>query len=426
MLHLFLTVAYLQLLCAASQESSQECRAQESAGAVLLQVGSQTGTFHQVGGFRTTAAHTFSHYKTRFGRTYEAEEHEMREQIFHKRLSQIEALNSLERSWRAGVNHLTDRTETELNKIRGYRRHGRRTSMMQAQSFTDKGSSCISSSQKCHSTAGGGSCCNGLICGALGVCEKIKKLPAEVDWSKVLKTGYHVVDQGSCGSCWAVAAQGTVELQASLLVNESLSLSAQGMLGCTPNPHECGGTGGCGGATPELAFEWASDNGMVASSVVPYTAESRCPKHPSPSVTIQGFVRLKENQANEVLQSLTSVGPLAAAVDASRWSSYMSGVFDSCQKDAVVDHAVILMGYGHDAKLNVAYWKIRNSWGSGFGEDGFIRLRRHAPDGDEPCGWDYEPEKGVGCKGGPKKLWVCGECGILSDVVHPVGTHVVV
>merc|ERR1719159_1611961 len=109
----------------------------------------------------------------------------------------------------------------------------------------------------------------------MGVCEKTKELPAEVDWSKDLEVGHHVVDQGPCGSCWAVAAQGTIELQASLLANKSLTLSAQGMLGCTPNPHECGGTGGCDGATPELAFKWAKDNGIVQISEVPYTAETK-------------------------------------------------------------------------------------------------------------------------------------------------------
>jgi cathepsin L len=379
---------------------------------------------------RTNAAHVFNHYKSQFGREYEAEEHSLREQIFHKRLAEIQAHNTQHRTWRAGVNHLTDRTDTELLQMRGYRRHGKRTlTLLQGKPVSSslaENKACVASSQQCHSMTGGGSCCNGLVCGAKGVCEEAKDLPAEIDWSSKLGVGHQIVNQGACGSCWAIAAQGAIESQASLLSNASLSLSAQGMLGCTPNPHECGGTGGCDGATPELAFEWAKDNGIATISEAPYTAETECPKHSSSAVVkIQGFMRLPENKPKAVLQSLVAAGPLVVAVDASRWSSYMSGVFDNCHKNPVVDHAVLLMGYGKDDVLGVSYWKIRNSWSKQFGEDGFIRLRRHAPDGEEPCGWDYDPQKGVGCKGGPKKLWVCGECGVLSDTVYPVGTEVV-
>jgi len=420
-LRLCLAVTCFDGTCGALSRPSKASVGDEQDGSehALLQVGS-----------RTNSAHAFNHYKAQFGRSYEAQEHEMREQIFHKRLAEIQAHNNLRRSWRAGINHLTDRTDLELLQMRGYRRHGKRTSTLlkgkpEVSSFAEN-KACVTTSQKCHSLAGGRSCCNGLVCGAHGFCEQARKLPKEIDWTGSLAVGRQIANQGACGSCWAIAAQGTVELQASLLANKSVSLSAQGMLGCTPNPHECGGTGGCDGATPELAFEWATGHGIVPVSEVPYTAETKCPKHSTnPVVKIQGFFRVKENQAKHVLQSLVTVGPLAVAVDASHWSSYMSGIFDNCQKNAVVDHAVVLMGYGTDKTLGEAFWKIRNSWGEEFGEAGFIRLRRHAPNGEEPCGWDFEPEKGVGCKGGPKKLWVCGECGVLSDVVYPVGTEVV-
>lgn len=410
----------LELACASLSRSSTKLPGKVSFDQSLLQVGSQTNA---------ARARAFSHYKVKFGRNYDAEEHSMRERIFHERLAEIQAHNSQHRTWRAGVNHLTDRTDMELLQMRGYRRHGKRTSTLlggkpELTSLAEH-KACMASSEKCHSLAGG-SCCHGLICGAKGVCENAKDLPAHIDWSSQLKVGRQIENQGACGSCWAIAAQGAIELQASLLANKSISLSAQGMLGCTPNPHECGGTGGCDGATPELAFEWAVDNGIEPISAVPYTAETKCPEHSAnPVAKIQGFNRLPENNPKKVLQALVTAGPLVIAVDAGRWSSYMSGVFDNCGKNPVVDHAVLLMGYGKDELLGTPYWKIRNSWGEEFGEEGFLRLRRHAPDGKEPCGWDYEPQKGVGCKGGPKKIWVCGECGVLSDVVYPVGTEII-
>lgn len=380
----------------------------------LLQVGARTNS------------HAFGHYKARFNRSYETDstEHQMREEIFNRRLVEIQLHN--ERmplpSWRAGLNHLTDRTDDELLRMRGYRRQVSQRLPLADEPVSLLGKTCLTQAQKCSGPAGG-SCCTGLLCGAKGTCEKAKQLPESIDWSVGQQAGEHVMNQGECGSCWAIAAQGAVEMQASFLSNRSLSLSAQGMLGCTPNPHECGGSGGCGGATPELALQWASENGIVPTSSLPYTAESACSKHTfKPQVRIGGYVQLKENRARELLQSLATVGPLAAAVDASQWSLYMSGVFDHCAKEPVVDHAILLVGYGQDGR--VPYWRIRNSWGADFGEQGFLRLRRHAPHGEEPCGWDYDPQKGNGCKGGPSKIWVCGECGVLSDVVYPVGTKV--
>lgn len=381
----------------------------------LLQTGAQSGT-----------SRAFNRFKAQYGHTYEhgSEEHNMRERLFRVRLAKIEAHNThpIPKSWRMGVNRLTDRTEEELLQLRGFRRH-QRLRVQPAET------ACSSSGQKCARGEGAAvsPCCSGLVCGARGTCEDEPTLPASIDWADRLSAAaMNIVDQSACGSCWAIAAQGVIELQAQFLTNKSLKLSAQDMLGCTPNPHECGGTGGCDGATPELAFDWARTNGVSLASAVPYEAKTMCPtaKVRSPVAKISGFVHVQENKATKVLAALVTAGPLAVAADASHWSTYASGVFDACPKSPVVDHAIVLMGYGTDRLSGLAYWKIRNSWGTDFGEDGYIRLRRHAPKGKEPCGWDYDPQKGVGCKGGPSKLWVCGECGILSDVAYPVGTTV--
>lgn len=203
------------------------------------------------------------------------------------------------------------------------------------------------------------------------------------------------------------------------------TLSPQGMLGCTPNPRKCGGTGGCDGATPELGFEWAQMHGLQTLDAQDYTAKDGCPRsflEARPTVKIAGYVRLPENKADQMFNALVSAGPLAVAVAASSWHNYDSGIFSGCQSNYVVDHAVTLVGYGKERRKK--YWKIKNSWGDLYGEGGFIRLKRSAPDSPEPCGWDTDPQKGVGCRGGPSKLWVCGQCGILSDVAHPVGAEV--
>merc|ERR1740117_984021 len=100
------------------------------------------------------------------------------------------------------------------------------------------------------------------------------------------------------------------------------------------------------------------------------------------------------------------------------WNLYSSGIMDACPKDTVIDHAVVLLGFGSEA--GTKYWQIQNSWGPDWGEDGYIRIQRFDhEDEKEYCGWDTSPEIGSGCSDGPSKVWVCGHCGILNDVVVP-------
>jgi len=143
-------------------------------------------------------------------------------------------------------------------------------------------------------------------------------------------------------------------------------------------------------------------------------------------VTSDGFERLPENKLAPLLKAVATQGPVAVSVDAGEWSMYQNGIFDSCKQDATINHAVLLVGYGTDKKLGKDYFLIRNSWGPDWGENGFIRLQRHSSDEGSAgyCGTDSNPLEGVGCKGGPAKIPVCGMCGVLSDSAYPKGVRV--
>jgi cathepsin L len=67
---------------------------------------------------------------------------------------------------------------------------------------------------------------------------------------------------GQCGSCWTFGTAEVIESYYALATGQLPTLSEQQILDCVPNPDQCGGTGGCGGGTPELAFEKLIEIGM--------------------------------------------------------------------------------------------------------------------------------------------------------------------
>jgi cathepsin L len=284
----------------------------------------------------------------------------------------------------------------------------------------------------------------------LEISSEQKDLPASKDWSH-LRAAKNVKDQGSCGSCWAVTTVSTLEAHYEIHIAKDgpvKQFSAQQTLECTPNPHECGGQGGCKGATVELGMAYIQENGIATEDQEPYLGQDRkCPVqgatakflaamgngHKSnvllglatgaaPAANMGGaafgfhsYTTVENNRDRPLAEALQN-GPVAISAAAGTWQEYASGIYDGCQKDAIIDHAITLYGYG--TEKGKKYWKILNSWGPGWGEHGYIRLLRHN-DGEEYCGWDTDPSQGTGCKGGPAQVKVCGMCGMLYDSVTP-------
>ena len=91
--------------------------------------------------------------------------------------------------------------------------------------------------------------------------EEVSALPLEVDWEKAGHMNPIIPHQKSCGSCWTFAATACVEAALSIATGEKppMTLSEQNLLECAPDPLQCGGTGGCEGATIELAYNFVAD-----------------------------------------------------------------------------------------------------------------------------------------------------------------------
>lgn len=257
----------------------------------------------------------------------------------------------------------------------------------------------------------------------------VAALPKSVDWRNKGVVS-PVKDQGHCGSCWAFASVAAIESAAAIATGHLKTLSTQQLVSCVENAYQCGGQGGCNGAVSEIAFNYVQLFGLTSEykySYNSYQGDSlTCEFNPATQpieVTINGYVKLPENDYNALLHAIATVGPIVISVDASQFHEYESGVFTGCSDSENIDinHAVTLVGYGTD-EVEGDYWLVRNSWGTRYGENGYIRVKR---DSVPVCKKDTTPLDGNGCVGFATTQKVCGQCGILSDSAYPYDVNVV-
>lgn len=201
--------------------------------------------------------------------------------------------------------------------------------------------------------------------------------PDAVDWvSKGGVTG--VKDQGKCGSCWTFSATGALEGALFVKTGVLPSLSEQELVDCDQ------GGAGCGGGLMDSAFEYVKQHGISTEVHYPYKAvQGVCQALSSPEVkphTVIGFQDLPPGD-EQSLEAAVATQPVSVAIQADQFAFqfYKGGVLTGECGDNL-DHGVLAVGYGMDH--GVPYWKVKNSWGTGWGEGGYIRLER----GSNKCG----------------------------------------
>jgi len=212
-----------------------------------------------------------------------------------------------------------------------------------------------------------------------------KNLPKEVDWvENGAVTG--VKDQGTCGSCWAFSAIGSIEGAKYLKTGELVSLSEQNLIDCDKYHDH-----GCNGGLMDTAFMWdESHPGVCSEDDYPYAEKNHllCKRNCKPvsGTKVHNFVDVESNDA--AIREAVSQQPVSIAIQANQqvFQFYQSGVFDSTECGNGVDHGVLMVGYGTDADTGLDYYTIKNSWGDSWGEDGFIRMGRETEDPLGPCG----------------------------------------
>lgn len=181
-------------------------------------------------------------------------------------------------------------------------------------------------------------------------------------------------------ACWAFTVVAAVEGINQIKTGKLVSLSEQQLLDC--NGNNCG----CDGCGITDAFQSVEElGGLVSESDYPYEAsEGTCKSQGSPAATIAGFEQVEKSES-ALLQAVSNQ-PVSAGitVGGKEFQLYSSGVFDGdCVSGAY--HAVTVVGYGASDE-GKKYWVIKNSWGTGWGEKGYMKMARDTNDDGGLCG----------------------------------------
>jgi C1A family cysteine protease len=318
----------------------------------------------------------WTQFKADFSKTYEAVEHDARYLTFKTNVDFIMSHNSRaeEHGYTVGINQFADMSRTEFKKVMlTYQAERKQANPVKVfdESLT----------------------------------------PDSVDWTtKGAVTP--VKNQGQCGSCWAFSTTGSVEGAYQIATGKLLSFSEQELVDCAGSY----GNQGCNGGLMDDGFKYIEAKGDASEDTYSYTGKTgTC------STSKQGNTAIaagKVTSFNDVttdsetqLMAAVSKGPVSVAIEAdqSGFQFYKTGVFSgTC--GANLDHGVLVVGFGTDSGKD--YWKVKNSWGATWGQEGYIMLER----GTKKNATDATGRKLLGGGGAGKD----GQCGLLKQPSYPV------
>jgi hypothetical protein len=195
-----------------------------------------------------------------------------------------------------------------------------------------------------------------------------RSLPSSWDWRD-----YGVVtpiqNQGSCGSCWAFGTIGSYESCVAVVVGCGPDdLSEEWLLDCNTLGYGC--NGGWWGF-PDM------EDGVPLESDYPYvgvkgTCNTSCTKyHPMEDWYYVGSYD-DVPSVTDIKNAMYEHGPIAAAVYVnSYFQNYTEGIFSSGPHSSTANHAIVLVGWNDIGE----YWILKNCWGTGWGECGYMRIK---------------------------------------------------
>lgn len=206
--------------------------------------------------------------------------------------------------------------------------------------------------------------------------EPAQTLPTSIDWrNKGVVTP--VKNQGQCGSCWSFSTTGSVE-GAWALNHTLVSLSEQNLMDCSRSY----GNQGCNGGAMDNAFKYIINNkGIDTETSYPYqgyTSYNCKYNSANKGATISSYRDVTSGSEPALQNAVATYGPVSVAIDASHTSFqlYTGGVYyEPACSPTNLDHGVLTVGYGTGTGGD--YWIVKNSWGTGWGMEGYINMARN-------------------------------------------------
>ncbi len=210
-----------------------------------------------------------------------------------------------------------------------------------------------------------------------------------VDWTGIYTTP--IKDQGHCGCCWAFSTAEQIESDSMRVLGTNWTLSSEQFCQCVTLCQ------GCNGGNTNTAMNYAKSHYVEQNSDYPYTSyfgvTGTCTYSSTKGVVyLSSYTQIGDPsyQSPSDIEALMtnyilSTGPISILVDASAWSAYTSGIMSAATCGTTIDHAVQAVGV--DTTSATPYWKIRNQWGTSWGEQGYIQVQY----GANSCNLTYQP-----------------------------------
>jgi cathepsin L len=200
-------------------------------------------------GERDLKGYSYADYLAEFGKVANGNDQEA---VFQANLELIKTHNANpSKTWFATVNQFTDMTNEEFRAMTKGRKEKLFDGVAQPHKLTSQAAD----------------------------------LPDSKDWREESNVVTPVKDQGGCGSCWAFSAAQTFESQLAIQTQTAVQkLSPQQIVSCSPNPDQCGGSGGCDGSTQPLAFDYTKTAGLTTEMHTHTKAQLAPARHPRSSL----------------------------------------------------------------------------------------------------------------------------------------------